>query len=1318
VGRVRADTRATVATRKAPKKTSKGPRLAVLSRQLRNGSPVTVRGEGWPECPVQLELDGEPVAPARVAEGLDSGGLVVPGPDGSFECTLIPAERKLGRRAVVATSEHRGRQRARAAFTVVAVDIRSKDAGEEEPDEDLSDKPFARAREMFRRRFSAIGVPPEGLRQFQVEQVRELRKRAEIDSGRPDREPADRKPSPDGGRQPETGACNWTPLGPSGVVVDANRVWSGRTLSIAFDPTTSSTVYVGTAGGGVWKSTDGGETWSPKTDYQVSLAIGAVAVDPNNRLHVLAGTGEYDNFYIGTYYGNGVLRSNDGGDTWTDVAASTFPRAEISRIVFDPTDSTGQRVLLSSSIGIFASSDGGTNWTSLRTGSTSDIAVFHPSGAADKLTAVAAVESSGIWTATREGGVWGTWTKVTSAAFPASFDRISLAQQRSNPQLIYALFGTGWNVAGMAKFDGTSWSQVPIRLNSGVFVGSSNVAGHTHTLSIPAADLLASPAVARTYTTSAASAGAAHTHQVSLTAAQMTTLAGGGSVTVTTTADASGHQHSFSMALTAQLSYNTCVGVHPTDANTVYLGEVNLWRCTTGGGQFDPLPIIHTDNHAFAFEPSGTACWVCSDGGVYRSTDLGSSWVHRNRDLATLEYIGLAQNPQWETVLLGGTQDNGTHRYSGSPAWRLVDGGDGGFAAIDPVVPTRMYHEYIRSTFYRSDDAGTIWNPTNQGITGNSNFYSPFAIDPGNHEVCYFGGSELWRRDYSVSSGTWQAVTSALTGNSTAIAVDPSDSKTIYVGTDVGRVFRVRRTGATWALADVERTDISAGLPTAGISDLAIDGTGVLWASVSAIYASEAGEFNNDHVFRRGPSDATWTSRSNGLAQANPVNSIVIDPTNSSRLFCGCDVGVFRTEDAGLNWTPWDQGIPNVPVFDLVLHGPRRLLRAATHGRSIWERPIDLTSCPMVDLYVRDDAVDSGRVQPTPSGVADPLSAGGALTFWWQSPDIKVDAPQPTFQTPTPISDYVAFEAAIVHRTARRGRTNRFYAQVHNRGINRATEIQVRAFFANASAGLPALPSDFWSSGKPFVGTPSGTAWTPVGPTRSIPVLEAGEPGVVSWEWGIPSTAAEHSCLLVVTTCAEEPLNGGGILDPGQLITQRKQVTLKNLQVLDPVPGGEQEPMSSQMHNPGKELMWSDLWVHTGSLPPGTLIWIVFDRGKIVGEIGPAEGKRAEKAAERFPASIEVGCGERVRLDRKRVYGLKVDEPGMSVLADGVLIEGEDLRTAVTLVDLPSRADAEGVQFDLVQMANGRIVGGNTYRFESTEEPEEKPSRNRKRSAK
>ena len=122
------------------------------------------------------------------------------------------------------------------------------------------------------------------------------------------------------------------------------------------------------------------------------------------------------------------------------------------------------------------------------------------------------------------------------------------------------------------------------------------------------------------------------------------------------------------------------LNIHPTNPNIVFYGDIRLWKTTTGDGPWTSVAIQHTDQHAFAYDPvTPSTVLACNDGGVYRSTDTGMTWTHCNRDLQTLEYISIAQHPQWETVMIGGTQDNGTQRYVGSPAWRLSAGGDGGF---------------------------------------------------------------------------------------------------------------------------------------------------------------------------------------------------------------------------------------------------------------------------------------------------------------------------------------------------------------------------------------------------------------------------------------------------------------------------------------------------------------------------------------------------------------------------------------------------------------------------------------------------------------
>ena len=486
-----------------------------------------------------------------------------------------------------------------------------------------------------------------------------------------------------------------------------------------------------------------------------------------------------------------------------------------------------------------------------------------------------------------------------------------------------------------------------------------------------------------------------------------------------------------------------------------------------------------------------------------------------------------------------------------------------------------------------------------------------------------------------------------------------------------------------------------------------MDSSGTIWVTLASIlWSSTTGEFTNDHVYRRVAGGSTWESRSTGLVQANPINAIVIDPTNASRLFCGGDVGVFRTDDAGGMWTPWDEGLPNTATFDLAIHGPRRLLRAATHGRSMWERPIDSAVCPLVDLYMRDNILDSGRVQPTPEHVWHPFDS----TIWvghWQSEDIKVDGPEPDFQTSSPITDYVQF-TALTHRSTRRTKTNRFYVQVHNRGINTAHNVKVRAFFAAAASGLPALPADFWSGGKPFTGTPSGPDWTAVGSTIVLGDLEAGQPGLAHWDWFVPASAPQHSCLLAVATCDEDPLVGGGILDPDLLVTSRKQVTLKNLHVEDAVAGSAMSPEQawmSDMHANSREQRIAGLRFRWGSLPRGTKVFIALSLGpdgQPVVRAKPDELKRlgvaiSAASAKLFPAKVEDPLGRVFAIDRKHVYQMVPIDSGISTIPSIVLPPSIPVKVALNFV-LPAKAH-KTYQFDIVQLqGNGAIVGGVTYR--------------------
>jgi len=420
--------------------------------------------------------------------------------------------------------------------------------------------------------------------------------------------------------------------------------------------------------------------------------------------------------------------------------------------------------------------------------------------------------------------------------------------------------------------------------------------------------------------------------------------------------------------------------------------------------------------------------------------------------------------------------------------------------------------------------------------------------------VLYVGYERLWRT--ANSGDAWTAITGPLVGagtNITAIAVAPSDSNTIYVGMQNGRVFRVALSGGTWTATDVT----SAPLPAGQISDIAIHPTNasIVYVTTSNLIFSEgAGEFTNDHVFRTIDGGTTWVNRSAGLAQANPVNAIAIDPANPDTIYIGCDVGIVRSTNGGGAWAAWDEGLPNCSVQDLKFFAPRRLLRAATHGRSIWGRPVDAAAIPLTDIYMRDDVLDTGLATPGPSGVDHPFNAGETV-YWYQSPDIKIDAPDPAtsaYQTPSRDIDYVQFEE-LVHDNPRRDTWVRVYAQVHNRGNDPATNVHLRAFWANAGAGLPNLPADFWTA---FPNTdPSDTSvWHPVGASRILDVIYPGQPRVASWSWLVPGSAPTHSCMLAVAKSDEDAVTTSS-LAIATAVNGDNNVTLKNLHVDNVVPG-------------------------------------------------------------------------------------------------------------------------------------------------------------------
>jgi hypothetical protein len=602
--------------------------------------------------------------------------------------------------------------------------------------------------------------------------------------------------------------------------------------------------------------------------------------------------------------------------------------------------------------------------------------------------------------------------------------------------------------------------------------------------------------------------------------------------------------------------------VDPTTPDIVYLSGISVWKAVRSSGTWTITNIgstIHPDNHAFEVQPGNhSILYAGSDGGIYKSIDGGATWsdtINEGPCITQFEFID--HHPTSDAVIFGGTQDNGTEQFRNSPVFNHADDGDGGYCAVDRLQPNNVISTYYGPSPKRSTLAGKFgtWLSVSGGITGNSLFYPPIALDETNPSNIALG-TTLINLDAAQGTGGWPIKVNlpGITGNVTAIHY--VNSNLIYVGTTNGQVFRLSKSGTTWTANAINATP----LPGQWIWDIVALPNNV--NEVIVVMSS----FGISHVWHGAVAttgtSATWTNISgtgSGTLPDIPVNALAIDPLAPNTYYIATDVAVYQTINGGTTWTPFSQGLPNCAVFDLRLHNPTRLLRAATHGRGLWERRLDVTSMPDVDLFFRDHLMATGRQTPTPSPVTaafeDPLqyvSLGDQL-WWWQCADIKVDALEgtvPSYQMPVATVDYLAFESILQHRDAQRGNMNRVYVQVHNRGFAPGANVTVKLLYADASAGLPPLPSDFWTA---FPNNSSNTTvWTPIGVAQVIPSLSPTEPAILEWDWNTPLTAATHTCLLAVMDSASNPIPAANkVFGIGALVSNEKRVGLKNLHIVN-----------------------------------------------------------------------------------------------------------------------------------------------------------------------
>jgi hypothetical protein len=365
--------------------------------------------------------------------------------------------------------------------------------------------------------------------------------------------------------------------------------------------------------------------------------------------------------------------------------------------------------------------------------------------------------------------------------------------------------------------------------------------------------------------------------------------------------------------------YDNVIAVDPADPNRVWVGGIDLFRSDDAGVNWGlasywwsgTAHFAHADQHVIVFHPgyngsSNKTMFVGNDGGMFQTTDARAAtatgttaacndantavtWSNLNNGYAVTQFYHGLPYPGG-TTYFGGTQDNGTPRGTdagGPNAWSSIHGGDGGYVAVDLGNTNVLYAEFTRLS---------IWVDAITGITepgGDFLFINPFVMDPSNAQRLWTGGFNMWRT--TNGAGSWTQASNSTCGNGSvsAIAVAPTNPNRVISGMSDGCINRTT-IGSTSTASTVWSTSQPAGTAGAHVSWLAFDPT-----NDSIVYATYS-TFGVPHVWKSIDGGASWASIDGSGATGVPdvpVHTIVVDPTNTARLYIGTDVGVFPSTD-------------------------------------------------------------------------------------------------------------------------------------------------------------------------------------------------------------------------------------------------------------------------------------------------------------------------------------------------------------------------------------------------------------------------------------
>jgi photosystem II stability/assembly factor-like uncharacterized protein len=665
------------------------------------------------------------------------------------------------------------------------------------------------------------------------------------------------------------------------------------------------TYYMGTTGGGVWKTDDMGISWRNVSDgFFKTGSVGAIAVADSDPNVVYVGTGEHAIRGVMTHHGDGVYRSTDAGKTWKKVGLDLTQH--IARIVVHPKNpdvvyAAAQGALYSPSQqrGIFKSTDGGATWRNVlfvddRTGAselsmdaTNPRILYAAMWEHGRLPwkVISGGPGSGLYKSTDSGE---TWDKMKDG-LPEEMGKMAIAVSRSNPDKVYALIET----------DST-------KDDRGLYV--SNNAGKKWS------------------------------------------------------------KVTDEPRLVQRAWYYIELFVDPNNENTIYVLSAPALRSNDGGKTWDTLSGTHGDYHNLWINPDNSSNFIiANDGGAAITFDKGKSWSTQG-NLPTAQFYRINVDNQFPYRIYGGQQDNSSvsivSRELGAggitaSAWTSSAGGESAFLAFDPDNPRFILGGSYQGTIEVIDitaKAGTnimaapiqYLGMDAKDMKYRYNWNAPIIWSKHEPNTFYHGSQYLLKT--SDMGKTWKAVSPDLTRNDKAkqgkgggpytneavgaenygtlayITESPLEKGVIWTGSDDGFVQVTRDGGVSWKNVTPQ-----------GLAECLINAIEVSPFDKATAYIASTRYKFNDHapgLYKTTNYGETWTRIDTGIPGNAFTRVVREDDVRRDLLFAGTELGVFISWNGGKDWSPFQLNLPITPITDLRVH--KGNLIAATSGRSFW----------------------------------------------------------------------------------------------------------------------------------------------------------------------------------------------------------------------------------------------------------------------------------------------------------------------------------------------------------------------------------------------